>query len=151
MNTLIIRTYREKDLDNITALTNQLGYPTTADEMRQRMQLLSEDENYKTIVAAINDEAVGYAGLVKGLYWEKNGCFVRIQALVVNHQYRNRRIGKQLIDAAEQWGKEIHAKALLLNCGIKPEREGAHLFYPRMGFAATSKGYYKPVTEPLSL
>ncbi|ANH83943.1 hypothetical protein A8C56_14065 [Niabella ginsenosidivorans] len=141
----MIRGYREEDLNAVTGLTNQLGYPTTVDEMQQRMLRLSGKEDYRTVVAAVNGEVAGYAGLIKGFCWEKNGCFVRIQALVVNSNYRQTGIGKKLIASTEQWAKAIHAKALILNCGINPEREGARLFYPKIGFEATSKGYYRTI------
>jgi len=145
MEQVIIRDYQESDLDAVTMLTNQLGYPTTTEEMRVRMQQIVTCSNCRTLVAVTHQTVAGYIGLTKGLYWEKNGSFLRIQALVVHQNYRNAGIGRQLMAAAEQYALTIGASALLLNSGNRPERMAAHRFYPGLGFTPTSTGYVKKI------
>ncbi|MCF3111979.1 GNAT family N-acetyltransferase [Niabella sp. CC-SYL272] len=147
MTTLIIRDYEQKDLAAVTGLTNQLGYPTTTAEMQLRMNAISEHAQHRTLVAVMDHRVVGYAGLTKGWYWEKNESFLRIQTLVVHQDHRKAGIGKQLLEAAAQHALTIGANDLLLNSGNRPERNAAHRFYPKMGFEATSTGYVKKIAR----
>ncbi len=41
--------------------------------------------------------------MVKGFYYELDGFYVRIVALVVDSNYRNKGIGKKLLEEAESW------------------------------------------------
>jgi GNAT superfamily N-acetyltransferase len=129
------------DLLTLASLCTELGYPTSTEDMTARTAEISLQPNSKTVVAEVNNQIVGFMGITKCLSWEQNGCFVRIQALVVSEQYRKLGIGKSLIDYAESWAKEMDAKHLVLNCGNRPERDSAHKFYSKIGFEAKSMGY----------
>lgn len=142
---MIIRNFISSDLEYLAILTTELGYPTTISEMKTRLNEIYKNPNCQTIVAEIDNQVVGYIGLLKSTSWEQNGCFIRIQALCVKSEYRKLGIGKALIDYAEFWGKEIGAKLLALNCGNREERASAHLFYPKIGFEAKSTGYKKDI------
>lgn len=146
MEPIVIRDYEQKDLAAITELTNQLGYPTTTEEMQSRMDAIAVCRYYRTLVAEVDHRVVGYAGLAQGHYWEKSGTFLRVQALVIHKDHRKAGIGKQLPDAAAAHARAAGAGALLLNSGNRPERKAAHLFYPKMGFDAVSTGYMKKLT-----
>ena len=39
------------DIPEITKLTNELGYPTTEEEMTVRMKVIANNPNYKTVIA----------------------------------------------------------------------------------------------------
>lgn len=147
--TITLRTYIEKDIPALTALTVALGYSTSPAEMGERLNNMHGNPHYKTIVACNGDEVLGYIGMIKNFFWEQNGCFVRIQALVVNSHARQKGIGAMLLQAAEQWAQEIDARLIVLNCGNKAERAAAHQFYPRMGFEAKSTGYIKTLDKKL--
>lgn len=145
MATIIIRDYESKDLEAVTELTNQLGYSTGIEEMQLRINEISAHHHHRTLVAVIDQQVVGYTGLVRGWYWEKNGTFLRIQALVVRSDQRKAGVGKQLLEAAAQHARATGAGVLLLNSGNRPERKAAHEFYPKMGFEAISTGYVKKI------
>ena len=49
---------------------------------------------YHTLLASYEGKVVGMIGLLKGYYYEMDGCYVRIVALVVDPNYRNKGIGK---------------------------------------------------------
>ena len=131
------------DLVALTLLINQLGYTTSAGEMKIRFNLISDHPDYKTLVAVVGGEVVGMVGLCKGLFYEMNGMYLRILVLVVKHTDRSRGVGKILIAAAESWAKENGLKAVYINCGNRKERDAAHQFYRHMGYAAKSSGYVK--------
>lgn len=141
--TISIRDFQPGDMAGITALTNELGYPTTLEQMTARMNTLATQDNYRTFVAVINNQVAGYTGLCKNYFWEQDGHYLRIQALVVNRDHRRQGVGEQLIHAAEQMARQTGAKILLLNCGNREERQAAHQFYREMGFEPKSTGYIK--------
>ncbi len=143
--TVSIRAFQKEDLPALTELTNQLGYETSIEEMSARMKQIQSLDNYWTFVAVVDQQVAGYIGLNKNYFWEQDGCFIRIQALVTNKEFRRLGIGQKLIEAVEKLGKEVGAKLMTLNCGNKPERESAHKFYPLMGFEAKSTGYIKNI------
>ena len=140
-----IRTFQNEDIPALTELTNQLGYETSIEQMTVRMERILSLDTYWTFVAVVNGQVAGYIGLNKNYFWEQDGCFIRIQALVISKEYRRMGIGEKLIDAAERKAKEVDAKLIILNSGNKPEREAAHQFYPQMGFEAKSTGYIKNI------
>jgi GNAT superfamily N-acetyltransferase len=143
---VIIRNFTSADLAEVTSLTNELGYPTSLGEMQKRMKEIAQHQHYRTIVAEVKGKVVGYAGLVKSFFWEQNGTYVRIQALVVKSGERRIGVGRNLIQEAERWATEVGAGMLFLNCGNRNEREGAHKFYNDLGFEGKSTGYVKKLT-----
>jgi GNAT superfamily N-acetyltransferase len=139
-----IRDFQQEDISELAGLMRQLGYPTTASEMQERMHHISQQgEGYKTIIAVHDDEIAGMIGAAKIWCWEQNGFYIKIQALVVNQSFRNIGVGALLINACEEWARQTGAVLMALTCGNKEERKAAHLFYPRMGFEHKSSGYIK--------
>lgn len=140
---LTTRDFQPDDIKSLSDLTNELGYPTTAAEMETRMKTISQLDNHWTVVAVSGGNVVGYIGLNKNYFWEQNGHFIRIQALVVKKEFRRHGVGQKLIDYAETLARRVDARIIILNCGNKAERKSAHLFYPKVGFEAKSTGYVK--------
>jgi GNAT superfamily N-acetyltransferase len=60
-----------------------------------------------------------------------------IENVITDEQYRKQGIGKKLIEAAVQYGKENNCYKIVLLSGAK--RPEAHLFYERCGFDGNSK------------
>lgn len=145
ISNISLRDYILADIESLAMLTTELGYPTTVSEMKARLVEISKNPNCKTIVAEQDSKIVGYMGLLKSTSWEQNDCFVRIQALVVKSEFRKYGIGKSLISYAESWGREIGARLIALNCGIREERDSAHKFYAKIGFETKSIGYKKNI------
>jgi len=139
------RDYCRDDIPELAALTVELGYPTTSIEMAERINFFASNPDYKTIVAELNSIIIGYIGMIRINYWEKNGCYIKIQALVVKETARKTGAGKVLIKCAEEWARQNNADMLALTCGNKAEREAAHKFYPKMGFVLNASGYVKLV------
>ena len=72
-----------------------------------------------------------YRSPLKIDFWKKNGCYIKIQALIVSEKARMSGVGKALIKCSEAWAKENNAELIALTCGNKNERESAHMFYPK--------------------
>jgi GNAT superfamily N-acetyltransferase len=140
---IIIRDAEESDLEQLTALMTDLGYPTTTEEFTVRFHNISAHPDYRTIVAALDDELVGMAGLSKNIYYENNGMYMRILAFVVKQSRRELGIGRLLIKASEDWAIEEGLQTVVIGSGNRLEREAAHAFYQKMGYAIKSSGFVK--------
>lgn len=138
-----VRKANLNDTSILAQLMTQLGYPTTADEMKQRLEIILQKEDYQTLVAVTDNVIVGVIGMLKMYLWELAIPAVKIQVLVVSEEHRGGGVGKYLIEAAELWAKEQGVNQLILTSGNREERTIAHKFYPSMGFELTSSGYKK--------
>jgi len=130
-------------MDSLTLLTNELGYPTTAAEMYTRFNTIKDHPDYKTLVITVDNEVAGMAGLHNGIYYEKNGRYLRIVAFVVKQSIRNKGIGKILITACENWAIEQGLTSIVLTSGNRDNRKDAHAFYQKMGYEIKSSGFVK--------
>ncbi|HEY9000461.1 MAG TPA: GNAT family N-acetyltransferase [Mucilaginibacter sp.] len=138
-----IRDARPEDIADMALLMTQLGYPTSAREMKIRFETIVAHPDYHTLLALVDNEIVGLAGLMKGLYYEYNGEYLRILAFVVKESGRRQGIGQALLKACEQWGISHGLNASVLGSGNRPAREAAHVFYQKMGYVIRSSGFYK--------
>lgn len=140
-----IREAKLTDTLILAQLMTQLGYPTTADEMKQRLEIILQKDDYQTFVVVTDGAIMGVIGMLKIYLWELNMPVIKIQALVVAQEHRGAGVGKCLIEAASSWAKEQGANQLILTSGNREERAIAHKFYPSLGFELTSSGYKKMV------
>ncbi|MEQ2528315.1 GNAT family N-acetyltransferase [Bacillaceae bacterium CLA-AA-H227] len=141
--TVEIRKANIHDIPALASLMEQLGYPTTIESMNLRFRHIELNPDYHTFVASINGEVVGMIGLIKSFYYQLDGVYVRIVALVVDSRYRNEGIGKSLVEQAENWAKSLGAIGMSVNSGNRPERVNAHRFYKNMGYVDKSTGFAK--------
>jgi len=141
--TTIIRQATAKDVPDLAALMNELGYPTTVVDMQQRFELLQSHPDYLTWVAVCNNQVAGMIGLIRNIYYEKNGLYIRVGALVVNKAFRNMGLGKALLQKATDWAIESGITQIYLTSGNREERIGAHAFYKHLGFEPRSTGFVK--------
>ena len=140
---VIIRDACVNDIEELTLLMTDLGYPASVAEMQTRFKNIFAHPDYRTIIAVVNNEIVGMAGLFKGIYYEKNGSYMRILAFVVKETSRKSGIGKLLIKASEDWAFEQGLNSVLISSGNRDERKAAHAFYQKMGYAVKSSGFVK--------
>ena len=140
---IITRQATMHDVAALTSLMNQLGYPTTVEEMQIRFENISLHEDYRTFVAVYNENIAGMIGFVKNIFYEKNGSYIRIVAMVVDKLYRKKGIGTQLMQRAENWALELNINTMILNSGNREERKEAHFFYQKLGFEQKSIGFVK--------
>jgi GNAT superfamily N-acetyltransferase len=142
---LIIREATAADIFELTELMNELGYDTSQKEMEARFLNIQNHPDYTTFVATIDKQVTGMVGLTKNFFYERNGIYVRVVALVINSQFRKRGIGKKLMKASEDWAKIIGADIVLLNCGNREERSIAQRFYTKLGYQVKSSGFIKKI------
>lgn len=142
---ILIRNYRPEDMEEMAALMLDLGYPTTTEQMKSRIDRLGQSNENVTLVATTQDKVVGMIGFRYLYYYEADGFVVHINVLVTKSEYQGQGVGKQLIAYTEQRAREQGANALYLTSGMKPERERAHTFYRNLGFQTTGYRFVKPL------
>jgi GNAT superfamily N-acetyltransferase len=121
----------------------QLGYPTSVEQMRIRFSNIQSNPSYHTLVAEYDGKVVGMVGLCIGVFYELDGSYVRIVAFVVDSNYRGKGIGKNLIQEAESWARRQGAIGIGINSGNRAERLIAHKFYMNLGYEEKSIGFAK--------
>nr|WP_276532448.1 tyrosine-type recombinase/integrase [Cytobacillus horneckiae] len=72
-----------------------------------------------------------------------NGAPLEVIQNLMGHEKSE--IGKQLLEEAESWAKEIGATGIGLNSGNRPERISAHKFYKNNGYLEKCVGFAKKV------
>ena len=131
------------DVNDLTPLMEQLGYPTSVEQMRVRFKHIEETPDHYTLVAEYDGKVVGMIGFHTGVLYNSDGIYARILAFVVDSNYRNKGIGRRLLSEAERQAKNLGADGIGLNSGNRAERENAHQFYKKMGYRAKSTGFVK--------
>jgi GNAT superfamily N-acetyltransferase len=142
----IIRQATDSDVPDLALLMTELGYPTSTADMQSRFTALLAQPDYTTWVADYNNQVVGMIGLLRNIYYEKNGIYIRVGALVVYKQYRKLGLGKALLQKAIDWAVECGASQVLLNSGNREERRDAHAFYQHLGFEPKTTGFVKTIS-----
>lgn len=143
MNDIHLRPASIDDAEAMATLLGELGYPSTAEQVRARMMRIAQDAAYRIDVAVQENDVVGLMVLQRGWSLEHDTPFARLLALVVSERVRGAGVGAVLVRAAEAWAREQGAHALHLTTSL--HREGAHRFYERLGFDRTGWRYVRPL------
>ena len=136
-----IRDAIPSDSPAIARLVNQLGYPSSAEEIRSRLAVFSGRPDYAVWVAESSGTVVGLVGVFLHYAVEFDGACGRLLGLVVDERYRGRGIGKKLLEVTEQWLTERRVEKLTLTSGH--QRKEAHKFYRRLGYEETGLRFGK--------
>lgn len=140
---LIIRDATEQDAEELALLMNELGYPTSVAEMENRLKKIIRHPDYQTIVIETNGTIVAMAGLVISLSYEKNAKGARIMAFVTRQEYRNKGIGKALMEAVESRTRQLGAEHIAISSRNIEARRDAHAFYLKIGYQIKSSLFVK--------
>ena len=134
-NDLTIRDARLNDAVELAALACELDYKTTDIEMATRLKAVLKDARYKTLVAEIGGKLCGMIGTVSHSSYLHNDFSGRIVALVVSSKMRRCGVGRELVAASEK--DFLRRKITRVTLTTRFEREEAHRFYEKLGYART--------------
>ena len=130
-----VRPAEERDSAAIARLAGEFGYPSTEEQVRERLAAVCASPNHATFVAAIeNDEVAGWIHLseVRSPEIEPNA---EITALVVTSRYRSAGAGRRLVESGEEWARGRGLKILCVRSNVIRDR--AHAFYRALGYSET--------------
>lgn len=139
----VIRQAIARDANAIAQLSQQLGYPTTTAAVLYRLEQMQSLKNYAVFVAEIpNIGVVGWIHAHLYLLLQTN-LHAEIGGLVVDENYRDRGLGRQLLLQIEQWASQQGCENVYLRSNII--RKQAHVFYKKMGYSSikTSLTFHK--------
>ena len=137
----MIRAAEESDAPALSELMRQLGYQTTAEEMRERLRVIFRHRDFTTFVAVDDNEVCGMIGLSASVGYEDNDRTGKIMALVVHERMRGRGLGRALLAAAEDYfAREKIVRVVLTS---RFTRERAHAFYESLGYVRTGLRFMK--------
>lgn len=129
-----IREATPDDAAALASLSIQLGYPSTAEDMVERLAALRGRPGNEVLVAEDGSGVVGWLH-VTSMYFLESPSFAEVLGLIVDEAHRGRGIGKRLLDGAARWAADHGFDKLRVRSNVI--REDAHRFYEREGFRRT--------------
>jgi len=138
-----IRRARAGDSEQLAVLAGELGYPTSAAEMKARLRAISPTVDNAIFVAQIaTGEVVGWLHVSVTRLLEVPQR-AEVNGLVIGEAYRSSGAGASLLDEAENWAR----KRKCVNMSVRSNviRDRAHKFYERQGYEhyKTQKAFRK--------
>jgi len=136
---------KKEDLEGILELLKQLienGDSIIDNNYAIKIWKYIELNNIKYILAKENNNIIGlcYLCVIPNLtYFGKS--IGHIGHLIVDRNYRQKGIGKKLMQKAIKYAEECNCYKIIIQSGI--EREEAHKFYEKLGFNGKSKKAYE--------
>ena len=131
MDALIIREARDKDIEEIADLCDQLGYQTEPEDIHLRLKQISVLSHHAVFVAELDHVVIGWIHvylcplLVSPLQAQLGG-------LVVHSNQRGKGIGTRLLQQAEAWSHSLDCQYLTIFTNIT--RTDTHKFYDHHGY-----------------
>jgi GNAT superfamily N-acetyltransferase len=141
---LTVRDARDADAQAIAALLTQLGYPTDADAVEERLDRLRVVGD-RVIVAEVDGNVVGVVHLQVTPAIERERPAGKLGALVVDEGHRGHGIGRALFEAAEQEARLRGCELIYLTSAER--RDDAHAFYERLGLEMVGRRYSLTLSE----
>ena len=140
-----IRPAEMTDASGIVHVMAELGYPSTSEEMAERLVRVQSAPSDLVLVADRQGDIVGLLSIHLIPMLHANGTTGRVTAFVVSDDHRGKGIGSGLMRAAQDWAWSNNCRKLEVTPG--PERTRAHEFYERMGFAPANRRFVNEKPE----
>jgi predicted N-acetyltransferase YhbS len=138
---VVVRDATRADAERIAELLAQLGYPSTAGQVTRRLGALARLESNVVLVAEDDARVVGLVTGVTRDVIHRDEPFCRIASMIVDEEWRERGVGRRLVDAIEQWARDRGCSVIEVSSGV--QRLGAHRFYEGLGYVEKPKRYIK--------
>jgi GNAT superfamily N-acetyltransferase len=129
----VIRPATPADAGRLAALSSELGYPVTADDMGRRLgDLLARDGDVVLVAEHQPGQVVGWVhGSEQRLLESGRRC--ELLGLVVDARARGRGLGRRLVTAVEEWARSRGLEQMAVRSNVT--RRESHPFYERLGYA----------------
>lgn len=128
-----IRRVRSDDAEAIDSLLDQLGYPQEGPAATAaRIQRFLDDPASAAFVADVQGELHGVIAVHVSPFFERDGVWGRIVALVVSDHVRGQGVGSRLVAVAEEFAAS--QGCLRMEVTSSDRRVEAHKFYVGRGY-----------------
>lgn len=131
-----IRPARRTDAPAVDELLGRLGYPQdggAATTTASRIQTWAQDPSGAVYVAEADEGVLGVVAVHICPFFERDGSWARIVALVVSDGARGRGVGSRLVATAESFAAA--RGCLRMEVTSANHRRAAHTFYEGRGYA----------------
>lgn len=128
----VVRRATPEDAPRLAALSGELGYPASSEDIGRRVAELAERADALILVAELMPgDIVGWIHGTEQLLLE-SGRRCELVGLVVDPRARGRGVGRRLVAEVEAWaaGRGIRQMAVRSNV----TRLESHPFYERLGY-----------------
>jgi GNAT superfamily N-acetyltransferase len=138
-----VRRARVSDAPQLAELSGQLGYPTTAAEIINRIRRLKPASQNALFVADLPGAGVVGWAHVSVTHLVEVGTRAELNGLIVSESQRSLGAGARLLEAAEDWARKHSCPSMSVRSNVIRER--AHKFYEREGYEhyKTQKAFRK--------
>ena len=135
---LRVRPANAADAERLAALSTELGYPSSPEQIQRRLRPLDGDADHLVSVAEVQAGQDGEAGRVVGWIHAyvsrviESNPRAEIGGLVVDTGFRGAGVGRRLMEHAEGWARSKGLEAVYLRSNVM--RQDAHRFYQGLGY-----------------
>jgi len=136
-----VRHATAEDAPAIATLMAELGYPDDATVVEARVARSCPEGPDTVFIAEFDGEAAGVGSVHLIPLFHRDGYLARITSFVVASELHGRGIGTALLKACERWAADHLAERVEITSG--DERDAAHAFYERRGFAREGQRFSK--------
>lgn len=138
--TIHVRAAGTVDAPRIAALLTDEGYPAGASDIEARLERFGSAFS-QVRVADSGGEVLGFVAVHVLPRFEHDDRIVRVLALVVDAEARERGVGHLLLEEAERIGREVGAAFVELTAGHR--RPEARRLYESVGYDSTVTTYLR--------
>lgn len=145
---MLLRLAAPSDAPRLAALTTQLGYPSSSEDILRRLPLIAGPAHFLRVADGADGSVLGWIHAAHLMLLDSEP-YVEIKALVVDEAARGRRIGEELVAGAEAWARTLPCLQMRVRSNVVRER--AHRFYERHGYRLTkTQRVFNKSLEPRS-
>ena len=135
-----LREAKPSDAETMAELIRFLGHEATEKSVRKNLSQLKK-LGETPIVATLDKKVVGFIGVHRMVTVHRDAPVGRIPVLVVAKDAQKLKLGRMLVEAAEEWCRKQGCK--LIEVTSNDRRAEAHAFYRHMGYERTSVRFFK--------
>jgi GNAT superfamily N-acetyltransferase len=135
-----LRDAKPGDAPRLVELITFLGHQVTEKAVRKNLPTLKK-LGETPLVATLGKEVVGLVGLHRMTTIHRDAPVGRIPVLVVAKEAQGMKLGRMLVEAAEDWCRKKGCK--LIEVTSNDRRAEAHAFYRHLGYERTSVRFFK--------
>jgi GNAT superfamily N-acetyltransferase len=125
----------------MASLLTQLGYPSSAVVIPNRLEAIEREGGIAFVACSADDRILGLASASRHATLHAGAQVAYITALVTAEDARGQGVGRSLVATIEQWARE--AGCTRLSVTSAEHRAGAHAFYPRCGMPYNGRRFSK--------
>jgi predicted N-acetyltransferase YhbS len=138
---VLLRAATEADAKHVEPLLAELGYPSRAKDIRDRLRRSLRSDGSCFLLAQSASEVVGLLSAELVPYFPSGSTICRVTGLVVSAHHRGQGVGEELLAGAADFARKHHCSGIEITSA--EHRLDAHRFYQRLGFSRTSFRFFR--------